>query len=115
MTRKVSVGLIEPEYFDDDTIYVTLAPHGGAVYAEAISKEEFYFDKKVVKRGKTVNNYKGNSLGGTPLHVNDWHFIEMLEEENDGEVDEHRIKTDGLKLSGLVQETHYKTGIIKTF
>lgn len=120
MSRKISVGVgIEPKpyTFEEDTIYVTLIPHGGGVLAEAASREEFIFDKMGEKsRGIRADNYVTSSLReGVPIYSYHWDFVKMLEKENDGERDTYRMETDALKLAELVQKTRYEMGIVRTF
>ena len=119
MSRKISVGFIEPKLYslEENTIYVTLIPHSGGVRAEAVSREEFFFLKNGGMSKETKgNNYLTSSIReGVPIYTYHWDFVKMLEKENDGKRDDYRMETDGLKLAELVQETHYKTGIVKTF
>ena len=117
MKRKISVGLIKPEWLEEDTVYVTLTPHGGSIRADAISKEEFIYSKRETTEssGTKCDNYISHSLGGTPIYSSHWAFIEMLSRENNAKVNRDRMETDGLELSKLVQKHHYETSIIRTF
>jgi len=118
MSRDISVGLIELKSYDleGDAIYVTLTPHGGGVCADAISREKFIFSTSGRTESATkCNNYLSHSKQGTPIYTNHWDFIKMLRLENNGNICDYRIETDGLKLSKLFQDIHDKTGIIKTF
>ena len=97
--RVISVGFVEPEIFEGNTIYVNLKKHSNGVGAIAVSAANFrYQDPKSLfyAESKTLSNIYSGGRGDMPLifHPPYDEFIQILATENRATVNCERAKIE---------------------
>ncbi len=97
LERRISVGVVAPEFLEGNIVYVQLRQKAGAFSAEAISDLPF---NSLVKLSLGYITERGKKADSDRFQGNGQQFIDMLVQQNHGQIS-YRFYEDSYRLSGM--------------